>query len=233
MQLIKQKVEILYCDSSLLKLIEKAGRVCYKSEAKITSDSYKSFIQGIIKKGHESVIEHSLFTVKFTCDRGISHELVRHRLASFSQVSTRYVDYSKRGIEFIVPYWYPNLYNNTSKVNDCLKIGWEPGNIQKSCNLTQEEKEFLEYLINVEKLYNKLRGVYNQKPEQARAVLPNCLATELVMSANFREWRHVLRLRSSSKAHPQIRELMIDLYNNLRLTYPEIFDIIFADVLRK
>ena len=233
MQLIKQKVEILYCDDNFLKLIEKAGRLCYKSEAKITPDSYKSFIRGIIKRGHESVIEHSLLTVKFICDRGISHELVRHRLASFSQISTRYVNYSKRGIKFIVPYWYNNIWDNISKINDGLRIGWDISEVKISCGLTEEESDFLEFLKNIEDTYNKMVKVYSQKPEQARAVLPNCLATELVMSGNFREWRHILKLRSSSKAHPQIRELMIDLYNKLRLAFPEIFDIIFADVLRK
>jgi thymidylate synthase (FAD) len=231
MELIKPKVEILYCDNSLLKLIEKAGRTCYKSEHKISDSSYQKFIKNIINSGHESVIEHSLLTVKFICDRGISHEIVRHRLAAYSQESTRYVNYYKRGLRFIIPFWYKNLYDNIDKINDCLKVNWNVEQIAKSCNLTEVEQDFLKYLLDVEKMYNKLINTYGQKPQEARTVLPNCVATELVMSANFREWRHVIKLRSSKAAHPQIREPIVDLYNILRLKYPEIFSIVFERTL--
>ena len=94
---------------SILKHIEKVGRTCYKSEDKITSKSAKEFVASLIKRGHESVIEHANVSVRFVVDRGVSHELVRHRLCAFSQESTRYVNYSRKGIEFILPPWVTDI----------------------------------------------------------------------------------------------------------------------------
>ena len=233
MQLLKQYATILYCDDSLLQLIEAAGRTCYKTEDRITDDSYKAFIKGILAKGHESVIEHSMLTVRFVTDRGVSHEIVRHRLAAYSQESTRYVNYSKRGMQFIVPFWYKNICRNIDEINEYLKRDWPLSEFKSIFNLTNEEYRFLLYLQYCEDTYNTLINVYKQKPEQARAVLPNCVKTELVMTANFREWRHVFRLRLDERAHPQMRELMLDLYRKLHDNYPEIFEIMFADIFDK
>lgn len=184
----------------VMELIETAGRVCYKSEHKITEDSAENFVKGIIKTGHESVIEHVNITVKFICDRGVSHELVRHRLASYSQESTRYCNYSsdKFGNEITVikPWFF--------KQNSIAYSIW------------------LNEMENAESAYNRLlkNGV---KPEEARTVLPNSLKTEVVMTANLREWRHVLKLRTSEKAHPQIREIMFPLLNELHKELPAVF----------
>ena len=230
MKLVKPSVEILYCDPYFLNLIEQAGRTCYKSEEKITKDSYKVFIKNLLKRGHESPIEFGVLVVKLITDRGILAEITRHRLASYAVESSRYVDYNKKGIEFIVPFWYSNIWNNIDKINEGIRTGWDISEIGISCGLTEEEKDFLKGLQTAEKLYSKLVGVYRQKPEQARAVLPHCLKTEIVMGANFREWRHIFRLRMSRKAHLQMQEIMVELYNKLRLTYPEVFDIMFKDI---
>lgn len=167
------------------RVLELAGRVCYKSESMMTEDSYKHFIKKIMRNGHHSVIEHSSATFQITCDRGVSHELVRHRLASFSQESTRYCNYShdhfQKQITVIKPL---ALEDNTTEYgvwNDaCLKA---------------EEAYF-----------SLLKLGYN--PGVARAVLPISLKTEIVMTANFREWLHVLDLRLSQNAHPHIRKVM-------------------------
>jgi thymidylate synthase (FAD) len=186
--------------SEIMRLIETAGRTCYKSDHKTTSDSAKTFIKGILKSGHESVVEHANISVRFICDRGVSHELVRHRLASYSQESTRYCNYSneKFGNEITVirPFFFSQ------------------GSIPYAIWLSQMEA--------AESAYNRMmkNGV---KPEEARSILPNSLKTEIVMTANIREWRHVLRLRTSGKAHPQIREIMIPLLKELKEGLPVLF----------
>lgn len=184
---------------TILKHIEKAGRTCYKSENKISDESAKSFVKGIIKSGHESVIEHFSITVRFICDRGVSHELVRHRLASFSQESTRYVNYEKANeITIIKPCFW------TDKKSD-LYGHW-------LYSMEHAEKEYL-YLIQ-----------HGATPQEARSVLPNSLKTEIVVTANLREWRTILKQRTAKAAHPQIREIMIPLLNELKERLPVIFD---------
>jgi len=205
MKIINQSYEIL-SDPDLrkqLKLIELSGRTAYKSEDKITDDSAKDFVKMINNRNHEAVLEHSFLSVKFITDRGVSHELVRHRLCSFTQESTRYCNYSKdkfdNGITFIWPIWY-NQEETASAI--WLK------------SISQSE---IDYLKMLELGWN---------PQQARSVLPNSLKTEIVVSANFREWKHIFRLRAISKAaHPQMRDLMIPLYNYCREQLPEIFDL--------
>lgn len=194
-----------------LKLIELAGRTCYKSEDKITADSSKKFVQMVIKRGHHSVIEHSAMTVKFIIDRGISHELVRHRLCAFSQESTRYCNY-KGGVTFVIPPWVdigPGEYLH--KIDE--RYG---GNIT---NIT-----WAQHMLDCEYKYIRLLSSgFNWTPQQARSVLPNSLKTEIVVTANFREWRHIFNLRCSEAAHPQMREIMIPLRNEMATKIPEIF----------
>lgn len=183
-----------YSGEEILKSIEQAGRVCYKSENRITEESAKVFVRKLIERGHESVLEHESITVRFICDRSISHEIVRHRLASYSQESQRYVRYND-DIEFINPHM-PN-----AKAHEA----W-----QELCERAEETyKELLSY------------GV---QPEQARSVLPNSVKTELVMTANLREWRHFLKLRTAKAAHPQMRELTVPLLKELQRWIPVIFD---------
>ena len=185
MRIGKQKVELLNPQSyeELTEKIEIAGRVCYQSEPK--GDPEK-FIRMIIKRGHESVLEHGSLTFKVRTNRAIANEIVRHRLASYSQESTRYVKYDD--IEFI------------------------PGD--------RFEGSFAEdMLIRIEYTYQILiaKGL---KPEEARDILPNCTATTLVMTMNFRELRHFLKLRLDKAAHPQIRELAGMILEILKEKYP-------------
>jgi len=196
--------EILTPLDHVLKLIEIAGRTCYKSEGFITPTSASPFVKKLVSSGYESVLEHASMTVKFVCDRGVSHELVRHRIASFSQESTRYCNYSTGKfdgqITFILPFWAQDICDKDSAFS-CWK---------QSCE-------------SAEKSYMRLLEL-GWKPEFARSVLPNSLKTEIVVTANMREWRHILKLRCSEKAHPQMRELMIPLYHELMAPLPELFN---------
>lgn len=215
MRLIRPSFEILtpIDRDEILKRLELAGRTCYKSEDKITPDSASRFVDMICQRNHESVLEHASLTIRFVCDRGVSHELVRHRIASFSQESTRYVNYAKKGIEFVIPPWIqiePQLVDMDSVqdfTEDCHAEKWYP---------------WFSALWVAEVSYNKLIAS-GWKPECARSVLPNSLKTEIVVTANLREWRHILKLRTSMAAHPQMRELMMPLHNKLVAELPEVF----------
>jgi thymidylate synthase (FAD) len=191
--------ELNNVSGEILKLIELAGRTAYKSEEKITEGSAEKFIASIIKRGHESVIEHFNLTVKFITDRGVTHELVRHRLVAYTQESTRYCNYSKLGMQFIKPVFW-------NKDNAAYMV-WK------------------DHMEQCEKIYNVLMNdSYNSTPQEARSVLPNSLKTEIVCTANTREWRHILRLRTSEAAHPQIRALMIPLLKELQEHLPILFN---------
>ena len=196
------------------KEIELAARTCYQSEGKITEDSYKTLITKLIKSGHEAMLEFGpSITVRFVCDRGVSHELVRHRLCDFAQESTRYCNYSKNDeIVFITPPWIKNMpdsfvCDNGYSFNhvDCDTMLW------------------METLLVCEASYLRLLEL-GWQPQQARAILPNSLKTEINMKANIREWRHIFRLRCSPKAHPQMRELMIPLLQHFQRFAPELFN---------
>lgn len=185
----------------ILKHIEKCGRVCYKSEGKIADGSTEKFVSGIIRRGHEAVLEHYSFTVKFIVDRGVSHEIVRHRLASYCQESTRYCNYSKDGFGNEIMVIEPCFWNKNS----------EEYNLWLKCTKYAEE------------IYLRLIHA-GATPQEARSVLPNSLKTEVVMTANLREWRHFLKLRTDKAAHPQMREVTIPLLNELKALIPLVFD---------
>ena len=207
MKLIKPSHKILFISPKPLEMIEAAGRTCYKSEDKITEGSAKIFTEMISKRGHLSVVEHPHMSVRFICDRGVSHEIVRHRLASYSQESTRYCNY-KGGVTFIIPPW----------------IDIEEGEHRlQPMGLIDSERIWFYSMINSENDYIKLLG-QRWSPQQARSVLPNSLKTEIVMTANLREWMHVFKLRTSKAAHPQMRELMIPLLKEVKILVPVIFD---------
>jgi len=214
MRLIKPSFEILtpIDRSQILKAIEVAGRTCYKSEDKITDDSASKFVEMIVGRGHLSVVEHQTVSVKFICDRGVSHELVRHRIASFSQESTRYCNYSKdkfdNQLTFIIPSW--------SKI--------EPGEGDQSNFGLHSHGEilWLNAMQNSQGIYNSLIQA-KWSPQEARSVLPNSLKTEIVVTANLREWREIFRQRCSPAAHLQMRELMIPLRGEFQKILPEIF----------
>ena len=179
--------------------IERAGRIAYKSEDRITSGSAEKFIQTIIQRGHESVLEHSSISVLFVTDRGVTHELVRHRLCAYTQESTRYCNYSKKGMTFIQPVFWGKDSPEYAVWKDCM--------------------EKCEFYYNV-----LLNNSYNRTPQEARSVLPNSLKTEIVCTANIREWRHILTLRTSSAAHPQMRLLMLPLLREFKEKLPVLFN---------
>lgn len=182
----------------LVKHIEVAGRVCYKSEGKITEDSYQTFVRRLIDRGHEAMVEHSSFTVRFIVDRGVSHELVRHRIASFAQESTRYCNYGHAGEITVIE---PCFWEEGSQ----KYVAWKHG-----CMVAQ--RRYLELLED------------GASPQEARSVLPNSLKTEVVMTANFREWRNFFKLRTAKGAHPQMREVTIPLLRYLQSVCPIVFD---------
>lgn len=184
----------------ILKKIELCGRTCYKSEDKITEDSAKKFVTMLVNHGHESVLEHVSITVRFICDRGISHELVRHRVASYSQESTRYVKYDD--IEVVMPGGISN--------DEEQKQRW-----YMACEASQA---VYKAMINA-----------GAKAQDARAVLPTCLKTEIVTTANLREWRHIIKMRTSKGAHPDIAYLMNDLLKQFKSKIPVVFDDIEVD----
>lgn len=216
MILIKPSSEIMeilggyFVKFTSLQLIEKAGRICYKSESPLNEDSAKEFVKRILKKGHESVIEHSAMTVKFIIDRGVSHELVRHRLCSFSQESTRYCNY-KQQMTFVIPPW----------------INLSPGEyLADYIDTRQTDREASTWFLGLKYARDTYCSLlsFGWTPQQARSVLPNALKTELVVTANFREWRHIFKLRCAKAAHPQMREIMVPLHKKCRDIIPIIFD---------
>ena len=187
--------------AEMLRNIELCGRVCYKSEDRITDGSAEKFVGMILKSGHESVLEHEKITVRFVCDRGVTHEIVRHRIASYSQESTRYCNYSKD------------------------KFGGEITFI-RPCFWAEDDEKFAlwkETMQSIEDSYAKLIFL-GAKPEEARSILPNSVKTEIMVTMNLREWRHFFKLRTSERAHPQIREVAIPLLNELKGLVPVIFD---------
>src|SRR5574343_955083 len=213
MRIIEPSYEIVYPTDDLwgavLERIEEYGRICYKSEGRATPGSAPAFVKMLIERGHESVIEHGSMVVKFICDRGVTHELVRHRLASYSQESTRFCNYSKDKFDSQITVIKPVFWNEDSL----------------------EYLKWLEAMRAAEDFYMTLLA-NGAKPEQARSVLPNSLKTEIIMTANLREWRHVFKLRAGPKAHPQMRQLMIPLLYEVRPKLPIIFDDIY-DFIRE
>ena len=188
-----------------LKLIEQVGRTCYKSEDKIGDKTAEEFIARLIKRGHEAMIEHSMLSVKFIVDRGVSHELVRHRIASFAQESTRYCNYSKEKfgneLTFIRPCFFDDI-----KYQRWL------------CAMSDAQCAYFDLLNS------------GASPQEARSVLPNSLKTEVVMTANYREWRNFFKLRTAKAAHPQMREVTIPLLRELQSKLPVVFDDIVPEV---
>ena len=201
MIIVEPSYEILRITDNPLELIELAGRVCYKSEDRIDEESHKRFIRMIMKNHHESVIEHSLLTVRFIINRAIANELIRHRIASYSQESTRYVSYNKDKFNNQISVIKPMDFGE----NHVAEFAW-----RRSCE--EAERSYLQMLEN------------GTQPQIARDVLPLCLKTEIVMSANFREWKYVFKMRCDKSAHPQMRELMISLREECRNRIPIIFE---------
>ncbi len=203
MKVIDPYFEILHMAGAgeVLRLLELAGRTCYKSEDRITDGSSGQFVKNIVKSGHESVIEHVAATVKVVCDRGVSHEIVRHRLCSFSQESTRYANYSKdkfgNEITVIRPFFFPEGSPAYQQWEKAVKVS---------------EAAYLELLQQ------------GARAQEARSVLPNSLKTEIVITANMREWRHIFELRCAKASHPQMRQVMLPLLAEFHSRIPVLFE---------
>lgn len=210
MIIVNPTIEILTDTSyeTMLRKIERIGRVCYKSEDKIAEDSAEKFIRGIIKRGHESVIEHESISVRVVCDRGVTHEIVRHRLASYSQESTRYCNYTA-----------DKFSNQISCIDLATGFHYDMNDDadRKKWEIWQSAME------SAEKHYFALIEA-GAKPEEARSVLPNSLKTEIVMTMDLREWRHFIRLRGSRAAHPQIAEITAQIRDEFVKRYPVFFE---------
>jgi len=210
MKIIEQSHEVL--EFPTLKMIEKAGRTCYKSENKITQGSALKFVKMLRDRGHHAMIEFGDIVVRFVTNRGVTHELVRHRLCSFAQESTRYVRYDG-GMEFIRPVWCDEKWTG---------VTWS-GMTKRYKSYTNAEMTWADACLRSEIAYINLI-TDGWRPEQAREILPNSLKTEIVVKANIREWRHLLTLRTSKAAHPQIRVLMLPLLDELKEKIPIVFD---------
>ena len=219
MRVIEPSFEIKQFPANVLEMLEECGRVCYKSEDSITSESAKKFIRARLDTGHESVIEHCGATVKFICDRGVSHEIVRHRIASYSQESTRYCNYSKERfgnhVTFIKPYFFPDISSGVYNAVDDFQ--------KEHLGLARAAQIWIENCFYTEDSYNEMINEGCQ-PQEARSVLPNSLKTEIICTFNMREWRHFFKLRTSPQAHPQMRELTIPLLAEFKKRVPVLFD---------
>ena len=199
MKIVKPTVEMLWITPDPERQVESAGRTCYKSENKITDDSARDFSRRMRASGHHAMIEHGVASFRIVTDRGITHEIVRHRLASYAQESTRYCNYSQDKFEkqcsFIEP---PGL-------DGMQQAAWH-----HACEAFEQA------------YFNMLD--LGCSPQIARSVLPNCLKTEIVMMANLREWRHFIKLRGSKAAHPQIRPIAYAIWKELMQHAPSLFE---------
>lgn len=199
------QIEEVISGIEILKRLERAGRTCYKSEEKITDSSAIEFIKMIIDKNHETVLEHEKLTVRIICDRGVTHEIVRHRIASYSQESTRYCNYSKEKFGKEITVIKPCFWSEADPKTSEKYAVWER-------SMREAEKAYFE-LISL-----------GSTPQEARSVLPNSLKTEIVMTMNLREWRHFFKLRTAKEAHPQMREISQPLLDKFKEIIPIIFD---------
>lgn len=213
MQVVKAGYEILDTlnGEEILKKIEKVARVCYKSEDKIGEGTAEAMVRALIKRGHEAMLEHFSFSVKFIVDRGVSHEIVRHRLASFAQESTRYCNYGSKGGEItVIEPCYLTVDGVTLSVDQ-----WSERYGAWVSATEEAEKSYLRMIAD------------GATPQEARAVLPTSLKTELVMTANLREWRHFLKLRAvgtTGTPHPQMLEVAVPLLEELKALVPVVFE---------
>lgn len=207
MKIIKPVIEVENYDGiKIMKNIERACRTCYRSEGLITEDSYKKLLNNCINRGHESVLEHEKITIRMTCDIGVYKDLTRHRFGSFSIESTRYCNYGK------------DKFDNEIKFI-------EPCNIDRG---TVEYAHWLNTMQVIDNTYNELSRI-GCTPDQMRMILPHSTAAQVTMTANIREWRHILDLRTKKMTHPSIRQLLIPLLLKFKSDMPELFDSIEYD----
>lgn len=202
MQIIEPSIQVEKIDGKkIMKNIERACRTCYRSEGKITEESYKTLLKNCINRGHESVLEHEKVTVRMICDIGVYKDLTRHRIASFSIESTRYCNYGKDKFENEIKFIKPCNIDEKSELYNI----WE-----NAC-------------LDIEENYLKMSKL-EATPDQMRMILPHSTAAEVTMTANIREWIHILELRTSAHTHPAVRQLLIPLLLHFKKIMPEIFE---------
>ena len=202
MKIIEPEIIIDNFDSvQIMQNLERACRTCYRSEDKITDESYKTLLKNCINRGHESILEHEKITIRMVCDIGVYKDLTRHRHASFSIESTRYCNYGK------------DKFDNEIKFI-------RPCNIDEN---TLPYQYWKDALITIEHNYIMM-GNCGCTPDQMRMILPHSTAALVTMTANIREWKHILELRASKHTHPSVQQLMIPLLLEFKKTMPEIFD---------
>lgn len=228
MRVIKPCYEIQHLDPEDIHRIERAARTCYKSESKIAAGSAEELIALLIKSGHEAMLEHSQMTVIFTVDRGVSHELVRHRLCSFAQESTRYCNYAfdRFGNEITVvePSFYKDIPEEEKDVIRRMFNGEQ--DVERTFEVTALHKRYANWYTDcqlAESGYFKLIEL-GASAQEARAVLPNSLKTDIVVTANYREWRTIFKLRAAIGAHPDMINVMKPLLEEVKAKVPVIFD---------
>ena len=226
MRIIKPSYEIRRLNPEDIRAIEEGARTCYKSEDAIKEGSADRIIRLLLDNGHESAIEHAGMSVKFIVDRGISHELVRHRLASYSQESTRYCNYSKDKFGNEITVIEPCLYADRNE-DDIIRIK-DREFLQAAPSSSNVAKRYVVWYntckITEDRYFQLLE--LGATPQEARDVLPTSLKTEVYMTANFREWRQIFKLRTAPNAHPQIREVMVPLLKEMQERIP----ILFSDI---
>lgn len=213
MKIIEPRIDIEQYDGiKIMKNIERACRTCYRSEDLITEDSYKKLIKNCINRGHESVLEHEKITVRMVCDIGVYKDLTRHRFGSFSIESTRYCCYDKdkfnNEISFIKPVYYIDTWkgkNAELTSAECISYHW------------------YDTMQKIEESYMMMRED-GATPDMCRMILPHSTAAEVTMTANIREWRHILDLRTKTMSHPSIQQLLIPLLLKFQYTMPELFE---------
>lgn len=212
---IKPSYEIFLSKTpeEMYKRIEQIGRTCYKSEDKVTDTSYNQFVRNLIKRGHEAMIEHESITVCFTMDRGVTHELVRHRIASFAQESTRYCNYNndKFGSQIAV-----------IDIEDAIKLDPKMKHMDAT-TIKLILEEWTHAMVDAEMHYLKMVDL-GATPQIARGVLPTSTKATIWITANIREWRSIFKLRADKPAHPQMREVMLPLLGELKEKLPVFFD---------
>ncbi|MBR2430476.1 FAD-dependent thymidylate synthase [bacterium] len=201
MKIIEPSIEVQYFNGEqIMKNIERACRTCYRSEDKISNESYKTLLKNCITRGHESVMEHEKITVRMICDIGVYKDLTRHRIASFSIESTRYCNYGK------------DKFDNEIK-------------FIKPCNINDDSDLYAFWKHTMERIeMNYIHMSENgATPDQMRMILPHSTAAEVCMTANIREWRHILDLRTKKMTHPSIRQILIPLLLLFKTEMPELF----------
>ena len=215
MKIINPKIEVeKYDGKKIMKNIERACRTCYRSENLITDDSYKRLLTNCLNRGHQSILEHEKITVRMICDIGVYKDLTRHRFGSFSIESSRYCAYNKdkfdNEIKFIKPVFY--------------KESWTDKNYEGSGMDIDEEKSKIWYdtMENIEDSYMDMAKL-GCTPDEMRMILPHSTAAEVTMTANIREWRHILDLRTKKMTHPSVRQILIPLLLKFKEDMPELF----------